>query len=78
MTQRKFQDGEEVVRKSDKTHRMTVVAYTGEGRVICRWKEKVGFKSEEFMETELAKWVDAPQADKRPKAGVFWLGKPRG
>ena len=44
--QRKFQDGDDVAQKSDKSHRMTVIGYTGDGKVICRWKDKIGFKSE--------------------------------
>lgn len=39
---------------------MTVIGYTGDGKVVCRWKEKAGFKSEEFFEAELEKWVDTP------------------
>lgn len=56
----KFQDGEDVVHKTDKSHRMTVVGYTIDGKVICRWKEKVGFKREEFSEVELEKWQNTP------------------
>ncbi len=58
--QRNFQDGADVVHKTDKGHRMTVIGYTGDGKVVCRWKEKAGFKSEEFFEAELEKWVDTP------------------
>jgi uncharacterized protein YodC (DUF2158 family) len=57
---RNFQDGDDVVHKSDPSHRMTVISYTGDGKVICRWKAKAGFKSEEFLETELEKWVEPP------------------
>ena len=57
---RKFQDGEDVAHKTDEAHRMTVIGYTGDGKVICRWKEKTGFKSEEFLEPELVKWVAPP------------------
>jgi uncharacterized protein YodC (DUF2158 family) len=57
---RKFQDGDDVAHKTDKSHRMTVIGYTGDGKVICRWKDKTGFKSEEFLEPELEKWVDTP------------------
>jgi uncharacterized protein YodC (DUF2158 family) len=58
--ERKFQDGDDVVHKTDKSHRMTVISYKGDGKVVCRWKEKTGFKSEEFLEVELEKWVDTP------------------
>jgi uncharacterized protein YodC (DUF2158 family) len=58
--QHKFQNGEEVVHKSDRGHRMTVVGYTGDGAVICRWKGKGGFQREDFSEAELEKWVDVP------------------
>lgn len=58
--QRKFQEGDDVAHKTDKIQRMTVVGYTGDGKVICRWKEKAGFKSEEFFEAELEKWVPVP------------------
>jgi uncharacterized protein YodC (DUF2158 family) len=54
--QRKFQDGEEVVHKSARHHRMTVIVYTADGKVICRWKDKGGFQREEFLEAELEKW----------------------
>lgn len=58
--QRKFQDGDDVAHKTANLHRMTVIGYTGDGKVICRWKEKSGFKSEEFLEVELEKWVYTP------------------
>jgi uncharacterized protein YodC (DUF2158 family) len=58
--QRKFQDGEDVAHKTDKSHRMTVIGYTGDGKVICRWKDGTGFKSEEFLEPELERWVETP------------------
>ncbi len=58
--QRQFQDGEDVAHKTDKSHRMTVIGYTGDGKVICRWKDKAGFQREEFLEAELEKWVDTP------------------
>ncbi len=58
--QRKFEDGDDVAHKTDKSHRMTVIGYTGDCKVICRWKEKSGFKSEEFFEAELEKWVEPP------------------
>ena len=58
--QRRFQDGDDVAHKTDKGHRMTIIGYTGDGKVICRLKEKTGFKSEEFLELELEKWVDTP------------------
>jgi uncharacterized protein YodC (DUF2158 family) len=60
--QRIFQEGEEVVHKSDRLHRMTVVAYTNDGKVVCRWKVKDGFKSEQFYEAELEVWVPQPGA----------------
>ncbi len=66
---RKFQDGEDVAHKTDKSHRMTVIGYTGDGKVICRWKEKAGFKSEEFLEVELEKWVDTPAITSGPMEG---------
>ena len=56
---RKFQDGEEVVHKSDKNICMTVATYTSDGKVVCRWKEKGKFQREEFFEAELEKW-EAP------------------
>jgi uncharacterized protein YodC (DUF2158 family) len=55
--QRRFQDGDEVVHKSDKSHRMTVVGYTGDSKVICRRKEKSEFKTQDFLEAELEKCV---------------------
>jgi uncharacterized protein YodC (DUF2158 family) len=58
--QRKFQDGDDVAHKTEMGHRMTVVGYTSDGKVICRWKEKTGFKSEEFLEVELEKWIAPP------------------
>ncbi len=57
---RKFQAGEDVAHKTDKSHRMTVIGYTGDGKVICRWKEKSGFKSKQFLEPELETWVETP------------------
>jgi uncharacterized protein YodC (DUF2158 family) len=57
---RKFQDGDDVAHKTAKSHRMTVIGYTGDGKVICRWKEKAEFQREEFLETELEKWVETP------------------
>jgi uncharacterized protein YodC (DUF2158 family) len=54
---RKFQDGEEVVHKSDRNHRMTVISYTSDSNVICRWMDKDGFQREEFLEAELEKWA---------------------
>jgi uncharacterized protein YodC (DUF2158 family) len=57
---RKFQDGDDVAHKTDKSHKMTVISYTGDGKVICRWKDKGGFQREEFLEAELEKWVDTP------------------
>jgi uncharacterized protein YodC (DUF2158 family) len=57
---RKFQDGDDVAHKTDMSHRMIVIGYTGDGKVICRWKEMSGVKSEHFMEAELEKWVDTP------------------
>jgi uncharacterized protein YodC (DUF2158 family) len=53
--QRKFQDGDDVAHKTDMSQRMTVIRYTGDGKVVCRWKEKSGFNSEEFLEIELEK-----------------------
>jgi uncharacterized protein YodC (DUF2158 family) len=58
--QRKFQDGDDVAHKTDKGHRMTVLGYTGDGKVSCRWKDKHGFKSEWFVEAELEKWTTRP------------------
>lgn len=58
--QRKFQNGDDIAHRADKSHRMTVVGYTNDGKVIGRWKEKTGFKSEQLLEPELEKWVDTP------------------
>lgn len=57
MTERTFQDGDEVVQKTDKSHRIDVTGYAGDGKVICRSKDKTGFKGEEFVEAELEKWT---------------------
>lgn len=57
---RKFQDGDIVVHKTDKEQPMTVVGYTSEGEVACRWKEKGSFPSGRFMEAELEKYVHTP------------------
>jgi len=54
---RQFRNGDEVVHKSDINHLMTVYGYTADGKVICRWKGKKRFESEEFLESELSKWV---------------------
>jgi uncharacterized protein YodC (DUF2158 family) len=60
MTQRKFQAGDNVAHKTDEGHRMTVIGYTGDGKVICRWKENTGFKNDEFLEVELEYWTPPP------------------
>ena len=57
---RKFQDGDDVVHRTDRGHQMAVIGYTGDGKVICRWKEKTGFIREEFLEVELEEWVEPP------------------
>jgi uncharacterized protein YodC (DUF2158 family) len=66
---RKFQDGDVVAHKTDKSHRMTVIGYANDGKVIYRWKEKTGFKNEEFLEPELEKWVDTPAIRFGPMEG---------
>lgn len=67
--QRTLQDGDDVAHKTDTSHRMTVIGYTNDGKVICRWKEKSGFKSEEFLEVELEKWVETPAVSFGPMEG---------
>jgi uncharacterized protein YodC (DUF2158 family) len=57
---RKYQDGDRVVHTTDRVQCMAVIGYTGDGKVICRWKGKTGFQREEFVESELEKWVDTP------------------
>ena len=64
-----FQDGDEVFHKSARHQRMTVLGYTSDGKVICRWKEKTGFRSEQFFEAELEKWVDTPACSTGPMEG---------
>jgi uncharacterized protein YodC (DUF2158 family) len=59
---RKFQPGDEVVHKSNRDHRMTVVEYTNDTTVICRWREKTKFQTEEFQEAELEKWIEPEPA----------------
>jgi uncharacterized protein YodC (DUF2158 family) len=58
---RQFQDGDAVAHKTDKSHQMTVIGYTGDGKVICRWKDRNGFQREEFLEAELEVWQDSPR-----------------
>ena len=59
--ERKFQLGEEVVHKSDREHRMTVLSYDNAGNVVCRWKGKRRFERAQFLEDELEKWTPPPQ-----------------
>ena len=54
----RFQNGDEVVHKSDKGHLMIVAGHLSDGKAVCRWKVKDGFKTEEFFEEELEKWVE--------------------
>jgi uncharacterized protein YodC (DUF2158 family) len=59
-TMPRFHDGDDVAHKTDKGHRMTVIRSTSDGKVICRWKKRIGFKTEEFLEVELENWTRRP------------------
>lgn len=57
----KFLDGQLVAHNLDTFTPMSVIGYTGEGKVNCRWKDKSGrFQNLDFLEAELEAFVDTP------------------
>lgn len=55
---REFQAGDQVVHKSGRSHRMTVIEYFSEDKVRCSWIDLGKRQEEVFYESELRKWVN--------------------